>query len=136
VPKRKSTEKKPKFIKGTNKYEFDEDKIELLASKFWSMSEIAAFYDVDESTIRKRFPNLCTKGREKGKARLRDMQLAAAQKGNVAILIWLGKQYLDQREPETKIIQDVKELPDFEGKSDEEIDNIISTYQKKNGNGH
>ena len=90
--------KKPPKIKGTNKYEFDEEKIELLASKFWSMSEIAAFYDVDEGTIRRRFPNLCTKGREKGKARLRDMQLAAAQKGNVTMLIWLGKNYLGQRD--------------------------------------
>ncbi len=29
-----------------------------------------------------------------------------------------------------------RELPDFEGKTDTEIDNIISTYQKKNGNGN
>ena len=90
---------RPKKIVGTNKYEFDEDKIELLASKFWTIPEIAAFYNVDDGTIRKRFPDLVTKGREKGKARLRDMQLAAAQKGNVSMLIWLGKQYLEQREP-------------------------------------
>ena len=94
---------RPKKVAGTNKYEFDEDKIELLASKFWNMSEIAAFYNVDESTIRGRFPNLMVKGREKGKARLRDMQLAAAQKGNVTMLIFLGKNYLGQRD-----VQDVK----------------------------
>ena len=93
MPKRK-TEKKPGFIKGTNKYEFDENKIELLASRFWSVSEIAAFHGVDEGTIRKRFPNLVAKGREKGKARLRDWQLASAQKGNVVMLIWLGNNIL------------------------------------------
>lgn len=85
-------------IKGSNQYDFDEGKIEMLASKFWTNGEIAAFYNVDESTIRKRFPNLMVKGREKGKARLRDMQLAAAQKGNVTMLIWLGKNYLDQKD--------------------------------------
>ena len=127
---------RPKKVAGTNKYEFDEEKIEMLASKFWNMSEIAAFYDVDESTIRKRFPNLVTKGREKGKARLRDMQLAAAQKGNVSMLIWLGKQYLEQREPVAKTVEDAPQLPDFENKTDQEIDNMIATYNKKNGNGN
>ena len=106
----KETTKKPPKIKGTNKYDFDEDKIETLASKFWSMSEIAAFYNVDESTIRGRFPNLIIKGREKGKSRLRDYQLAAAQNGNVTMLIWLGKQYLGQKD-----IQDVdiREMPEI-----------------------
>jgi len=106
----KETTKKPPKIKGTNKYDFDEDKIETLASKFWPMSEIAAFYNVDESTIRGRFPNLIIKGREKGKSRLRDYQLAAAQNGNVTMLIWLGKQYLGQKD-----IQDVdiREMPEI-----------------------
>ena len=106
----KETTKKPPKIKGTNKYDFDEDKIETLASKFWSMSEIAAFYNVSVKTISERFPHLVTKGREKGKSKLRDYQLAAAVKGNVTMLIWLGKQYLGQKD-----IQDVdiREMPEI-----------------------
>jgi hypothetical protein len=37
-----------------------------------------------------------TKGRENLKQSLRRWQIQSAQKGNIAMLIWLGKQYLDQ----------------------------------------
>ncbi|MBK7380590.1 MAG: hypothetical protein IPJ03_16665 [Ignavibacteriales bacterium] len=119
---------RPPKVEGTNKYEFDEEKIGLLASKFWSTSEIAAFYDVDEGTIRKRFPNLIVKGREKGKARLRDMQLAAARKGNVVMLIWLGKQYLGQIDPDKQLYAEQPEkMPEFDSMSEKELDEYIDS---------
>jgi hypothetical protein len=101
--------KKPPKIEGTNKYDIDENQIEFLASKFWTNTEIAAFLGVTEGTIRKGYSEILIKGRENGKAKLRDLQLKAAQSGNVTMLIWLGKQYLGQSDK-----QDLN-LPKIEG---------------------
>src|SRR4030095_5164497 len=76
--------------------DIDSKQIEMLASKFWNNTEIAAFIGCCTKTLTNRFSNNLTKGRESGKARLRDWQLKAAQSGNVTMLIWLGKQYLSQ----------------------------------------
>jgi hypothetical protein len=76
--------------------DIDEDKVRKLAERQWSNVQIASFFDVDESTIRKRFPELLAKGREKGKGYLRDLQWKAATNGNSTMLVWLGKQYLGQ----------------------------------------
>ena len=78
------------------KLKIDKEKVEQLASFGCSTSEIASFFGCDEGTIRKRFSENLTKGREKGKIRLRQMQWKAADKGNVTMLIWLGKQLLGQ----------------------------------------
>jgi len=107
---KQTKEKKVPYIKGTNKLSFDEDQIVTLASKFWMISEIAAFYGVDVTTISRRFPDLLTKGREKGKGRLRDAQLKLALGGNATMLIWLGKQYLGQKDAETV---DVLSMPEI-----------------------
>jgi hypothetical protein len=105
--------KKPNKIAGTNKYDIDEDQVLALASRFWLNTEIAAFFGVDESTIRKRYSEILTKGREMGKGKLRDQQLKAALNGNSTMLVWLGKQYLGQSDKQeiqhsggVKIIRD------------------------------
>lgn len=67
-----------------------------LAQRFWTKSEIAAFLNCAENTITNRFEDIYTKGKEEGKAKLRDVQLKSAMSGNVTMQIWLGKQYLDQ----------------------------------------
>lgn len=94
----KDTTIKPSKIPGTNKYDLSEEQIKKLAARFWTIPEIASFFGVDDSTIRKRFPDLIEKGRMMGKGRLRDWQLLSAKKGNVTMQIWLGKQYLGQSE--------------------------------------
>lgn len=58
--------------------------------------EIAAFLNCSESTIRVKFAAELAKGREAGKMSLRRKQFEVAQNGNIAMLIWLGKQYLGQ----------------------------------------
>lgn len=88
--------KRPAKIKGTNKYNIDDTQVEKLASKFWTYTEIAAFFNVNEGTIRKGYSEIVAKGREVGKSKLRDLQLNSAMKGNVTMQIWLGKQYLGQ----------------------------------------
>ena len=81
-----------------NLLEIDEKQVEKLAARFWKNTEIAAFFDCDEATIRKRFSDILAKGRETGRARLRDAQLKAALNGNPTMLIWLGKQLLGQKD--------------------------------------
>ena len=74
----------------------DKDKVEQLASFGCTTSEIGSFFGCDESLIRKSYSEYLTKGRDKGKIRLRQLQWNSASAGNVAMLIWLGKQLLGQ----------------------------------------
>jgi hypothetical protein len=84
------------------KNDIDPEKVKMLAEKFWTYIEIGAFFDVTDKTIRNNFSDIVEKGREKGKGLLRDLQLKSAINGNVTMQIWLGKQYLNQREPKNE----------------------------------
>ncbi len=56
-------------------------------------------YEEDFSTVYKRFQGV-------GKSSLRRAQFSAAIKGNASLLIWLGKQYLGQRDPDDEAVKD------------------------------
>ena len=70
-----------------------------LASIFCTMDEMAAIVGVSVDTLERRYAEAIKRGRESAKSSLRRLQWKAAKKGNTSILIWLGKQYLGQREP-------------------------------------
>ena len=72
------------------------DKIQMLASFGCSITEIAKYFRIDESTVRKNYKDELETGRESLKVRLRQLQWDHAARGNTALLIWLGKQYLGQ----------------------------------------
>ena len=78
------------------KYNIDTDQVEKLAGLGCTNIEIASFFGCTESFIRKSYSENVLKGKENGKIRLRQWQMKSAQKGNVAMLIWLGKQMLGQ----------------------------------------
>ena len=78
------------------KYNLDTKQIEQMAGFGCTNIEIASFFGCDESLIRKSYSEYIAKGRDSGKIRLRQYQWASAKKGNVAMLIWLGKQMLGQ----------------------------------------
>ena len=78
------------------KHNLETQKIEQLAGFGCTNIEIASFFGCDESLLRKSYSEFLAKGREKGKIRLRQMQWKAAERGNTAMLIWLGKQMLGQ----------------------------------------
>jgi len=80
------------------KYKIDHQEVEKLASYGCSNIEIAEFYGCDESLIRKSFSEYLTKGRAKGKIRLRQLQWKSAEKGNVSMQIFLGKNILGQKD--------------------------------------
>lgn len=83
------------------KNNIDGEQVAKLAERFWTKTEIAAFFNVSERTIRDNFADIFIKGRELGKAKLRDYQLKSVAKGNVTMQIWLGKQYLGQTDQPT-----------------------------------
>lgn len=76
----------------------DESEVEKLAAMFCSLEEIASFFNVNISTIQRRFAQAIDRGRNKGKISLKRKQYLVAMDGNVQMLIWLGKQHLDQKD--------------------------------------
>ena len=60
--------------------------------------EIAEWFDINEDTLVYNFKPYLAKARSQLRQRLRHAQLHAALNGNATLLIWLGKQYLDQEE--------------------------------------
>jgi len=60
--------------------------------------EIAVILGCSEDTLTRRFADVLRKGRQKMNMSLRRMQYRAACAGDRTILIWLGKQYLGQRD--------------------------------------
>jgi hypothetical protein len=72
--------------------------VEKLARYGLADHEIADCIGVAESTLRARARAALAKGRAYLRLSLRRRQLRAAAKGSVPMLIWLGKQYLGQRD--------------------------------------
>jgi|GEM_PF-745967 len=62
--------------------------------------EIAEVFGCDRSTITKRFSPEIARGHSELKVKLRRWQIQAAENGNTAMLIHLGKVYLGQGEKE------------------------------------
>lgn len=61
-------------------------------------SEIAALAGLDEATVKRSFAPLLKNGRAVLRHGLRKAQIEKAKGGDTTMLIWLGKQYLDQRD--------------------------------------
>ena len=78
--------------------DIDAKQVELLAGCGCTVEEIAAKLDCTRETIYARFSDSLKKGRAVGKSSLRGKQFEMAMRGNVPMLIWLGKQMLNQRD--------------------------------------
>jgi len=76
----------------------DPEIVKKLAAIHCTMIEIAAVCECSVDTLERRFADVIKTSREKGRASLRRLQWEKAQSGNVGMMIWLGKQLLDQRE--------------------------------------
>lgn len=98
--------KKKKGKAGRPKVEIDWDQAEKMANIHCTGEEIASIlgidYDTLESNIRRRgysdFSEWYKKHSNFGKRSLRRKQFEQALNGNVPLLIWLGKQFLDQHD--------------------------------------
>jgi len=82
-------------------YKLDHDLIFKLATIHCTYAEIAEIVGTSATTLEKRFKNLIEKGRAEGKKSLRKAQMDRALAGDQRMLIWLGKQYLDQKDTPT-----------------------------------
>lgn len=84
---------------GRPKKEIDYDMVEKLANIQCTQEEIASFLGVSVRTLQRdeEFCHIYKKGQENGKMSLRRIQYKLAEK-NTAMAIFLGKQYLGQRD--------------------------------------
>lgn len=77
----------------------DSEQIQTLASWGCTDEDIAKLARISERTLQKRFRNELDIGRVMLRNKIRAAQIKCAiEKLNVAMLIWLGKQYLKQRD--------------------------------------
>lgn len=76
--------------------DIDAEQVKALAAINCTMDEIAAVLDTSTVTLRARFLTQIEAGRAIGKQSLRRYQWEAAKRGNVTMLIWLGRQLLGQ----------------------------------------
>mgnify|MGYP000701764812 CR=1 FL=1 len=86
-------------MRGRPRKPVDTTLVEKLAAHGLADHEIADVLGISERTIQRRCRVALDRGRAKLKVSLRRWQIRAAKRGNVTMLIWLGKQYLGQRDP-------------------------------------
>ena len=84
---------------GRPKKEINYETVEKLANIQCTQDEIASFLGISTRTLQRdeQFMELFNRGRENGKMSLRRIQWKHAEK-SVPMAIWLGKQYLGQRD--------------------------------------
>ena len=93
------------------KYDIDKTQVEKLASYGCTVREVANFFGCSEDLIKKSYSQFMTKGKHKGKIRLRQMQWRSAENGSVPMQIWLGKQVLGQTDKQE--LTEIKPIDDI-----------------------
>ncbi len=91
------------------KYNIDTEQVEKLASFGCSNTEIASFFGCSKDLISKSYSTNIAKGKDKGKIRLRQLLWKSAERGNVAMQIWLSKQYLGMADKQEITTTDLPE---------------------------
>ena len=96
------------MVKGDTpaKDKINKETFEKLCGMWCTLIEIADFFGVSEDTVEswckdtygERFSDIYKKRSSQGNISLRRWQLRSAEKGNVTMQIWLGKQHLGQKE--------------------------------------
>ena len=79
-----------------NKHDIPPEKVRMLASFGCTYIEIGKYFGCSEKVIRTRFRKEYDQGYEEMKLSLRQLQWKNASQGNTALLIFLGKNYLNQ----------------------------------------
>ena len=107
---------KPTVKRGRPPVEIDLDRLRKMGSLMSTQAEVAAHFDISTSSVEKylrvkKYREAFDAGKEDTKSRLRAVQIQTALSGNVTMMIWLGKQYLGQREPQVGAPVNVQILP-------------------------
>lgn len=93
---------------GRTPKKIDADTVRALASVFCTMKQIALICKCSVDTLERRFADVIKEGRAQAQQSLLKKQFDVAMNGNVSMLIWLGKQHLEQSE---KVEQHIGVLP-------------------------
>jgi len=101
-----ATAKKPKPKTKNAQVKIDKDIFEKLCGIQCTLEELCAYFMVSEDTVErwcknnynKRFADIYKEKRGTGRVSLRRRQFQKALDGDTTMLIFLGKQYLDQRD--------------------------------------
>ena len=94
------------------KYNIDTNEVEKLAGYGCTNIEIANFFGCSSDLIEKSYSEFLTKGRADLKRRLRKAQIDTAVAGNPTMLVWLGKQMLNQTDRQE--IEHIRPIEDVE----------------------
>jgi transposase-like protein len=81
---------------GRPKLDLDADAIRQAARDGASMREIARQMGCEETVIRTRYRDAVSQGKDERHREIRELQMKAARALNPALLIWLGKNELEQ----------------------------------------
>jgi len=97
---------------GRPRFEIDYETVEKLASLQCTQAEIASYLGCSVDTLQadEKFSGLYKAGMDKGRMSLRRHQWRALEEGNSTMLVWLGKQYLGQRDKNELTGADGKDL--------------------------
>lgn len=102
---------------GRPKAQIDEKLLYDLAKIHCTKEEIASIMNCHRDTLYARYSDILQRGYDDGKRSLKRLQWQQAEKGNIQMLIWLGKQWLGQKDkapdevPNTIINVQVNEVP-------------------------
>jgi len=111
-----------------------------LAAIGCTFEEIGSIVGCNKSTISRRFATEIEKGRAELRQSIRRKQVSVALGGNVTMLIWLGKNLLDQRDKqEIHTEGDLYEkdpLEQYPGVKERAKAEAAKANGHKNGNGH
>lgn len=110
MKKTRAKDKKKAVGRPSKVEKIDPKQVENLAALMCTLEEMAAWFNVDKSQISRNFATEIAKGRERGKTSIRKKQFDVAMNGNVTMLIWLGKQYLGQKETNETVISSIPEI--------------------------
>jgi hypothetical protein len=119
-----------KPTRGRPKKFVDLELVEKLAHIQCTYGEIASTLGVSVDTLQrnKNFAATYKRGAEGGRKSLRRMQFESANKGNIVMQIWLGKQYLGQSDQGT--IQ-VRSAPSLHEMTSAELAEMLDGYSKQ-----
>lgn len=106
------------------------ERVEKLASYGLTNKEIAEALGYDENTLKRNFEIFLTKGKGDLKKRLKRKQIEVAMKGNVVMLIWLGKQYLGQTEKAVELGEYKIIVERFDVAAGSSVEGVIQSRKK------
>lgn len=86
--------------------EFDRRLVKQLASFGCTQEEIASACGVSISTLQRHAREDIDNGYAEMRRSLRKWQYESAKSGNLGMLIWLGKQYLGQKEKSESVVRE------------------------------